>query len=95
MFGNVVKQGCYGGGPSTGHHLHHHHHHHLYFNTVKYIRHWTVNCFDSIFRKTLEHGKHVLVDFPLSLTAQGGKELFSMAESKGNTVDDDKHIKTT
>ena len=43
------------------------------------------DCFDLIFRKTLEHGKHVLVDFPLSLTAQSGKELFSLAESKGTT----------
>ncbi|XP_078356489.1 biliverdin reductase A-like, partial [Oculina patagonica] len=34
-------------------------------------------------RKTLEHGKHVLVDFPLSLTAQSGKELFNLADSKG------------
>jgi len=40
---------------------------------------------DLIFRKTLEHGKHVLVDFPLSLSAQSGKELFNLAESKGNT----------
>ena len=90
MWSNRVATG--GGKPPTGHHLHHHHH---YLNMVKYIRHWTVNCFDSIFRKTLEHGKHVLVDFPLSLTAQSGKELFSLAESKGNTVDDDKHIKAT
>lgn len=49
------------------------------------------NCFDLTFRKTLERGKHVLVDFPLSLTAQSGKELFNLAESKGNTMvmDDD------
>lgn len=38
-------------------------------------------------RKTLEHGKHVLVDFPLSLTAQSGKELFKLADSKGMNGD--------
>lgn len=34
-------------------------------------------------RKALEHGKHVLVDFPLCLSAQSGKELYDLAESKG------------
>ena len=28
-------------------------------------------------------GKHVLVDYPLCLSAQGGKDLFNLAESKG------------
>ena len=55
----------------------------------KYCFQRRFNCFDLTFRKTLEHGKHVLVDFPLSLTAQSGKELFNLAESKGNTMDDD------
>lgn len=36
-------------------------------------------------RKILEHGKHVLVDFPLSLTAESGKKIFDLAESKGLT----------
>lgn len=36
-------------------------------------------------RKILEHGKHVLVDFPLCLTAKGGKKIFNLAESKGLT----------
>lgn len=36
-------------------------------------------------RKILEHGKHVLVDFPLCLTAEGGKKIFDLAESKGLT----------
>lgn len=36
-------------------------------------------------RKILEHGKHVLVDFPLCLTAEGGKKIFNLAESKGLT----------
>lgn len=34
-------------------------------------------------RKALEHGKHVLVDYPLCVSAQGGKDLFNLAESKG------------
>ena len=37
----------------------------------------------SFYRKILEHGKHVLVDFPLCLTAEGGKKIFDLAESKG------------
>lgn len=36
-------------------------------------------------RKILEHGKHVLVDFPLSLTAESGKNIFDLAESQGLT----------
>lgn len=36
-------------------------------------------------RKILKHGKHVLVDFPLCLTAEGGKKIFDLAESKGLT----------
>lgn len=36
-------------------------------------------------RKILEHGKHILVDFPLCLTAEGGKKIFDLAESKGLT----------
>ena len=31
----------------------------------------------------MEHGKHVLVDYPLCLSAQSGKDLFHLAESKG------------
>ena len=31
----------------------------------------------------MEHGKHVLVDYPLCLSAQSGKDLFNLAESKG------------
>ena len=34
-------------------------------------------------RKTLKHGKHVLIEFPLCLSAEQGKDLFNLAESKG------------
>ena len=40
----------------------------------------------SFHRKILEHGKHVLVDFPLSITAESGKEIFNLAESKGMSM---------
>lgn len=41
------------------------------------------NTHEEYSRKVLEHGKHVLVDFPLCLSAQCGKDLFELAESKG------------
>lgn len=34
-------------------------------------------------RKVLDHGKHVLVDYPFCLSAQSGKDLYDLAESKG------------
>lgn len=41
------------------------------------------NTHEEYARKALEHGKHILVDFPLCFSAQRGKELFNLAESKG------------
>ena len=41
------------------------------------------NPFLLILRTCLEHGKHVLVEYPMVLTDQAGKELFKLAEEKG------------
>ena len=34
----------------------------------------------------MDHGKHVLVDYPFCLSAQSGKDLYDLAESKGMIV---------
>lgn len=37
------------------------------------------------FRMFLEAGKHVLVEYPMALSAKAAHELWEMAEQKGNT----------
>ena len=34
----------------------------------------------------MDHGKHVLVDYPFCLSAQSGKDLYDLAGSKGMIV---------